>query len=199
MKTMRYEEARGLMCPGDMIAFGGKGRISGIIKLRTLSPVSHVGVILQTRIGDEERYFNQIIESTSLSGFNGVVTSRVSDRVSDYEGNIWWLPLSEASRRVFDEKAFFDFLFAQIGKPYDTRQAIWSAIDWIPFLRNRENFEKMFCSELLAAGYKAAGLVDVNCSEVTPIDACRWGLYGEPYQLKGEARDIPGFNKKATL
>ncbi|MGD8844772.1 MAG: hypothetical protein PVI54_04635, partial [Desulfobacteraceae bacterium] len=75
VEQIKYDEARPQMRPGDVIAFGGKGHFSEIIKFATFSDVSHVGVILQTRTTDDEtgRFFNQIIESTSLNDFNGVV------------------------------------------------------------------------------------------------------------------------------
>ncbi len=85
---IKYDEVREKMQPGDVIAFGGKGHFSEIIKFSTFSDVSHVGVILQTRIAEDEtgRFFNQIIESTSLHGFNGVNISRFSDRLETYDG-----------------------------------------------------------------------------------------------------------------
>lgn len=43
-----YAKFREKMKPGDVIAFGGKGRFSELIKWSTKSVVSHVGVILQT-------------------------------------------------------------------------------------------------------------------------------------------------------
>jgi hypothetical protein len=64
-----YEKARSKMQAGDVIAFGGKGHFSEIIKFATLSDISHVGVILQTKVPEEdtEKFFNQIIESTSCT------------------------------------------------------------------------------------------------------------------------------------
>lgn len=194
-----YEQARAEMKPGDVIAFGGKGHFSEIIKLATRADVSHVGVILQTKITDDptNRFFNQIIESTSLNGFNGVNISRFSDRLADYDGEIWWLPLSDEVRAKFDQKKFYDFLFNQAKerKPYDMPQAIKSALDTLdglPFgthspTYNKEDFSKFFCSELVAAGLEIAGAVGkVNASEVTPIDLCRWKIYQNTYyQLKG--------------
>ena len=101
VEQISYEEARPKMQPGDVIAFGGKGHFSEIIKFATRSDVSHVGVILQTKVVDdtEDRFFNQIIESTSLHGFNGVVISRFSDRLATYEGELWWLPLQKKYER----------------------------------------------------------------------------------------------------
>jgi len=210
-KQITYVEARELMKPGDVIAFGGKGHFSEIIKFATFSSVSHVGVILQTKIPEEvnsKRFFNQIIESTSLNGFNGVNVSRFSDRLSTYEGELWWLPLKKKIRDdLFDQKKFFDFLFNQAKdrKPYDTPQALKSAVDALDNLPlgmhgpayNKEDFSKFFCSELVSAGLEIAGAVgSVNASEVTPIDLCRWSIYEDSYyQLKGESsKRISRFN-----
>jgi hypothetical protein len=66
-------------------------------------------VILQTRVVDDDsgRFFNQIIESTSLYDFNGVIISRLSDRLDTYEGEIWWLPLNAILRQEkFDSVSF---------------------------------------------------------------------------------------------
>lgn len=195
-----YDEARSMMQPGDVIAFGGKGHFSDIIKFATFSDVSHVGVILQSKIqeDDTDRFFNQIIESTSLNGFNGVNISRFSDRLTTYEGELWWLPLSKKTRKEFNQKKFYNFLFNQAKerKPYDMPQAIKSALDALDDLPfgmhgpgyNKEDFSKFFCSELVSAGLEISGAVDtVNASEVTPIDLCRWNIYKDTYyQLKGD-------------
>lgn len=205
-----YEEARSDMKPGDVIAFGGKGHLSEIIKFATCAEVSHVGVLIQTKVADDTtgRFFNQIIESTSLHGFNGVQISRLSDQIHIYDGEIWWLPLSEEIReKRFDQKAFYDFLFNQAKerKEYDMPQAIKSALDVLDNLPfgmhgpgyNKEDFSKFFCSELVSAGLEKAGVVGpVNASEVTPIDLCRWRIYQESYyQLQGNPkRKITRFN-----
>ena len=209
-KQITYKEVRELMQPGDVIAFGGKGHLSEIIKFATFSSISHVGVMLQTKIPEDNtgRFFNQIIESTSLNGFNGVNVSRFSDRLNTYEGELWWLPLRKEIRESsFDKTKFFNFLFNQAKerKPYDMPQAIKSAVDALdnlPFglngpAYNQEDFSKFFCSELVAAGLEIAGAVDsVNASEVTPIDLCRWSIYEDSYfQLKGESsKRISRFN-----
>jgi hypothetical protein len=209
-KQITYAEAREQMQPGDVIAFGGKGHFSEIIKFATFSSVSHVGVILRTKIPEDTsgRFFNQIIESTSLNGFNGVNVSRFSDRISSYEGELWWLPLKKEIREgTFNRSKFFNFLFNQAKerKAYDMPQAIKSAVDALddlPFgmngpAYNKEDFSKFFCSELVAAGLEIAEAVgSVNASEVTPIDLCRWNIYEDSYfQLKGESsKRISRFN-----
>ena len=203
MKRAKYEEVRHLMKPGDVIAFGGKGHFSEIVKFATFSQVSHVGVILQTKIVDDDsdRHFNQIIESTSLDGFNGVNVSRFSDRLSTYDGELWWLPLHNLVRDTFNTKDFFNFLFnhAKNRTPYDTPQAIKSALDLLDkyssLTRNTEDFGKMFCSELVAAGLEIAGAIPpINASEVTPIELCRWSIYDRCVQISGEDMEISRFN-----
>ena len=197
---MAYTQARARMKAGDVIAFGGKGEFSELIKFATFSDVSHVGVILQTQVKDDSdaHYFNQIIESTSLHGFNGVNISRFSDRLEKYEGELWWLPLSNDVHSKLNTKDFYDFLFNQAKgrKAYDMPQAIKSALDALDKLPvighgptyNKEDFSKFFCSELVAAGLEAGGAIGtVNASEVTPIDLCMWNIYsGTYYQLKGD-------------
>ena len=95
-KTALYQDVRPKMKAGDIIAFSGKGNFSEIIKWATRAAVSHVGVILQSKLqidGEPQSgIFNQIIESTSLNGFSGVIISRLSDRLDTYDGEIWWLP-----------------------------------------------------------------------------------------------------------
>ncbi len=81
----------------------------------------------------------------------------IRECLKDYPGEVWWLPLNERIRATqFNEKKFFDFLFKQDGKAYDTSQAVKSALDMLdrlPFgisgpTLNKEDFSKFFCSEL---------------------------------------------------
>lgn len=203
LQAISYEDARRMMQPGDVLAFGGKGHFSEIIKMATLSPVSHVGVVLKTQIMSDNsgRVFNQIIESTSLGDFNGVQISRLSDRLTTYDGEVWWLPLKEEFRNtgLFQEDLFYDFMFRQDHKPYDTSQALGSALDLLDGMgfENKRDFEKFFCSELVAAGLQKTKVLpqSLNPSEVTPIDLCKMAIYEESYyQLKGPLLDINGYN-----
>lgn len=206
-KSVLYQDARAQMKAGDIIAFSGKGNFSEIIKWATRAPVSHVGVVLQSKLvidgNAQSGMFNQIIESTSLNGFSGVSISRLSDRIDTYDGEIWWLPLSQAIWTAMDKQKFYDFLIHQEHKEYDMPQAIRSALDMVdrtPVIGNTthnvEDFSRFFCSELVAAGLEAAGAIaDVNASEVTPIDLCSFSIFvADHYQLKGHRREIRGFN-----
>lgn len=205
--SVLYQDARSKMKAGDVIAFSGKGNFSEIIKWATRAPVSHVGVVLQSKLmidGDPQAgIFNQIIESTSLNGFSGVTISRLSDRLATYDGEIWWLPLSQSVWNAMDKATFYNFLIHQERKEYDMPQAIKSALDAldnVPVLGNAthniEDFSRFFCSELVAAGLEAGGAISrINASEVTPIDLCSFALYEDDYyQLKGNRKEIRGHN-----
>jgi len=206
MQTAEYRDVRHLMQPGDILAFGGKGNFSELIKWSTRSVVSHIGIVLQSKllIGDDPQdgFFNQVIESTSLNGFSGVQINRISDRVDMYDGEIWWLPLGKAARERLDPRAFYAFLLHQERKEYDLPQAFASALDAIDhtafggLTHNDEDFSRFFCSELAAAGLEAGGAIEaINASEVTPIDLCKFSLYQfDYYQLKGSETRIRGYN-----
>jgi hypothetical protein len=209
MKYISYEKAWPRMKAGDVIAFGGKSHFSGIIKLAIRAEVSHIGVILQTQVRDNGtgKLFNYIIDATSRQG---VAISKLDDRLDEYHGDVWWLPLRQGIRNEkFNQDAFYGFLSRQEGKKYDRRQAAGSAIDifdQLPFgLRglgyNKEDFSQFFCSELVAAGLKAGGVIPmlINASEATPIDVCRWNIYESNYYLlKGDpSKEISGYNSIA--
>ena len=195
------------MRPGDIIAFGGNSLFSRWTKLTTRSAVTHIAIVMQTKMRDEAsgRYFNQVMEATVYDGKKGVMTNRLSERVHTYDGDMWWLPLGESARDMFEQNKheFFNFMFDQEGKAYDVLQLFGSAVDALdshPILGsisyNQEDFSSWFCSELIAEGLETAGIINsVNASEVTPVDICRFSIFEQRYvQLKGEARPIAGFN-----
>jgi hypothetical protein len=208
MQQMTFSEASPQMRPGDVVAFGGSSHFSGIIKMAIRAEVSHIGILLSTEQQRSafERVTHYIIDATSRQG---VAISRLQDRFDEYDGDVWWLPLHQELRnKHFNYEAFAHFLRNQCGKKYDHSQAAGSAIDFfdtinLPFKMrgpgyNRENFERLFCSELVAAGLKAAGALpaELNASEATPIDICRWHIFApEYYLLKGESvKEISGYN-----
>ena len=164
LNSVSYQDVRSKMKAGDVIAFSGKGDFSEIIKLVTRSGVSHVGVILQSKLlidnDPQSGFLNQIIESTSLNGFSGVSINRLSDRVDTYDGEMWWLPLRQDIYDAMDKKKYYDFLLHQEHKEYDAVQAVKSALDIldkIGITYNTEDFSKFFCSELVAASLEASG------------------------------------------
>lgn len=207
VQFVKYEEVRNKIRAGDIIAFSGKGDFSAIIKWATRSDISHVGIILQSKLLIDEQpqsgYFNQVIESTLIKGVSGVTISRLSDHLINNDEEIWWLPLSDEIRNKMNLIAFYDFLLHQEYKEYDLSQAIKAGLDLfdkIPYLNkitgNAEDFSRFFCSELAVAGLEASGAITpINASEVTPIDLCMFAIYQDNYyQIQGLSKEISGFN-----
>jgi len=204
----KLEEVGLKMSPGDVIAFGRSEDILGFAKLWTQSTIAHVAVILQLdQLEDEESHMmfsQQIIESTpQSSGLSGVSVHILHNRLEEYEGNIWWLPLNDETRQKLDSTKFQYFLMQQVGKPYDSLQKAQSALDAVDtatfiqrITRGREDFSMFFSSELVAAGLESGGAIEsLNASEVTPADLCSFSIYQEKYyQLKGNKTLIKNFN-----
>jgi hypothetical protein len=203
-----YESAKEAMQLGDVIAFGGMDGVSAWIKAVTQSPVSHLGIVLYScaDAGDESSAASlpQIVEARGeLNQYYGVAVREMDDHIESYQGTIWWLPLSDASRAKLDVDKFRTFLLEMNGRPFDIPQAIgaaWDDLDQVPGIgeltRAREELSALFCSELVAAGLEAGGVIrSLNCAEVTPIDVFRFAIYQDTYyQIKGAKEEIEGHN-----
>lgn len=202
-----YHEVNQAIQVGDVIAFGGNSLFSKWAKLTTNSHVTHTAVVVETApiAYQNQACTIQVAESTVFNGQSGVMVNSLSERVETYDGEIWWLPLSDQSRIKLEQNksVFFDFLHQQKGKDYDIWQLFGSTVDAtddMPFLhrfsRNYEDYSSWFCSELIAAAFKATGVINkVNASEVTPIDLCQFNIYAKQYvQFKGAQKNIAGIN-----
>ena len=190
----KYHQIREDIQDGDIIAFGGGGTVSNLIKLFTRSNVSHVALILKSALESGER-LNMIIESTILDGYSGVVVNRLSNRLRNYQGEIWWLPLKQELRDKTNWDGAYEWLKSQKRKAYDSLQAIGAGLDLI--WNNKEDFDKFFCSELCCVFYeeRLEIIKQINSSEVTPIDLCMFSLYeNNYYQICGEEKEIKGYN-----
>lgn len=200
-KRGTYASIRCKMQPGDIIAFAGKKPVSEAIKLFTNSNVSHVGIVLHSElVGYDTAQPNRRVRVAEATA-EGVQFTRLSQFEEAYEGELWWLPLSDEARRKLDKQKLIDFLLEQEGKPYDYSDAVKAAVDGIlealGFTANREDFDKFFCSELVVAALEKAGVLGpINASEVIPIELCKFKLYKEKYvQFKGgDDIKIHGFN-----
>jgi len=171
--------------PGDVLAYGGYGIFSKLIKALTKSCVSHMAIMYDRQ---------SIVEAINV----GVLKIPAFDDAERYEGDVWYLPLSKQSRRRMKLTKMKSFLHSSLGKKYDMHQAIFSAFDYEKqeLAYNRENHQAFFCSELVAGALEEAKILRrVNTSEVTPIDLCRFDIFAKKYyQLKGKPRAIRGFN-----
>lgn len=185
-----YARHRHSIRQGDVFAFGGRGWFSRIIKAGTCSRVSHVGMVLRT----DEHDLVMLIESTTLhDGKSGVQVNALSSVVAGYNGDVWHLPLTDANSKRVAHSDFFTYMRKQVGKRYDMKQAILSAIP----LYGRQNSDRAFCSELVGLGLRRADIFheDTNTSELTPVDIARAKIYKPRYyELTGSGRRIKSFN-----
>ncbi len=206
--TTSYNTIKKQIQPGDIIAFGGGTLFSKWVKLTTRSPVTHVAIVLNPPSPDEKAdcVCSFVIESTVSNHTSGVMITKLCEHVKNYQGDIWWLPLNDNARAIFvkNQKKFTDFMLAQQNKGYDFLQLAGASADlfdnhpvlgWLSY--NEMDISRWFCSELVAGGLDAAGIINaVNVSEVTPIDICRFTIYQQRYlQIKGEKKSITGFNQ----
>lgn len=205
-----YEKIRPLMKPGDIIAFSGKGFVSDAIKRVTGYPISHVGMVMQTRllIGGipQQGKLNQIVESTTLNettGLKGVSITRLSERLLHYDGEVYWLPLATNRRKAGDWKKAFDFLLKQEHVRYDRKSIIHMWLQKrLPFLAPlvQEDPNAFFCSELLVAALLETGILPNNIipANATPADLCQYAIYQKRIvQIQGAARgELPLYNTR---
>ena len=223
MKIARYDDIHHQIKSGDVIAFAGKDIFSEVVRVSTQSAVSHVGVAWVYDPVDQQEAEEtspdrpkssikiDIIESHPLCFDQdtgkpkmGVQRNSFKPMIDTYEGQIWWLPLSPTKRHHFDLSAFTNFISEIENRGYDFIQAALAGLDILDDLgltHTREDDSSFFCSELIAAAFKRAGLIGpVNSSEVTPIDLCRFPIYDEDYYLLcGEAIPIDGYNSRSPI
>ena len=172
---------------GDLVLFEGKGLFSTLIKIKTLSKISHVGIIL---IENGEPV---ICESTTLSDLpdmdsgefiKGVQKHPLKERIEKYDGKIWHAPILVD---LPNEKAMLNWLDVVHSKKvkYDWKQAFLSGFA-LKHIVSKENFSLLFCSELCFKALKKAGVIAkrFNASQKNPKDIYNLAFIEEKRKLK---------------
>ncbi len=187
-QVVNYRNIRGQLQTGDVIVFGGNYFFSKITKMVTKSQASHVATILI----DEQGRINFFESSIGdmYPEHEGVHLQKISDILPFYNGDVWVLRLSDEFRATLDINKMEKYLYAQLGKAYDYDGLIKSGLDFldehnIDVTVTRKNDDKFFCSELVVAGFMAAGGIpnNVNSAEVTPSDIIRLNIFQKPYYM----------------
>jgi len=135
---------------------------------------SHVAIVGRLR-GDPV-----LFESTTLTDLPDLVTKdpikgvqchEIANRVASYNGRIWHYPLT----KVLDftkRRELGRCLWDHHGVAYDVLGALRSGgclFSWLESLMRVEDLNSIFCSELVAAAYRAVGLLDTdNVSRWSP-------------------------------
>lgn len=204
-----YNLYRDLMMPFDLFLWSGSGGLSDVIKNVTKSVYSHasVGVWMQPIVGDPPRHFNA--ESTTLNDIpdaiygdfrKGVQIVAFSQRLDGYNGEVWWFPMKEP----FSSKEILDMTLWLLQKeadctPYDLDQGIkavqadedtpfWARVLSTPLAAltsDKEDFGKLFCSEMVCKLYKLGNRIpkDVNASTITPNELLDFDIYKKPVKI----------------
>jgi hypothetical protein len=94
-----------------------------------------------------------------MAGYPAGVQLRGPDYQQGYSFKRVALPCTDAQ-----QKAYYDFVLAQVGKPYDSK-----AIAAFVVGRNWRAPDSWFCSELCAAGLEASGVVPPLSAPVNKI------------------------------
>jgi len=121
--------------------------------------------------------------TSGLDPYTGVHAFEIRQRVASYSGKLWWIPLKD-KLEARGEKIMVDWLKANHAKrtPYDYSQMIGAGLDrMFSFFgtKNREDLSEMFCSEMVAAALRAAGVIpeDTKVSDATPVDCAGYACF----------------------
>jgi hypothetical protein len=131
----------------------------------------------------------------------------ILDAVAQYNGDAWWLPISDRVRNSLDKTRFHQFVLDYQRTKFDLLGSIRAAEIIIPMLHlnkrlkiiYQEDLSKLFCSELICAAFREAGAIQsINASEVTPADLCMFSVYsGQYFQLKDDRdKALNGYNSQ---
>jgi hypothetical protein len=197
LQSRTYQQIKASVGPGDVIAFAGNNPLSAAIMHLGKADVSHVGIITAAATATTDVKF---IEATvSLDGNKPTLQAEITDfpdRITAYKGQVWWLPLSAASRTTLqgNAAAFRTFVQGAVGRFFDivrgTARVLQSPFDVLNLPNASFKVgEACFCSELVTEALEAAGLISgVDAGRVLPSHVCSWQLYDGTYALlKGTA------------
>lgn len=146
---------------GDLVLFGGKGWLSGIIRLFTGSRWTHVGMVIRLEGWREPL----LLEANSMSDaadclaskpMPGVTLTRLHERITGYTGEVGvrrrrGQPLSRARQRLVRRLVKRLHL-----RPY--KNFVVSLLMDVMFgIRRGPGYSALFCSELVAELYRRLG------------------------------------------
>lgn len=199
------------LIPGYLLAFRGKGFVSKMIMIASPG-VSHAETIA----------FNP--ETIALQAFSAIEKGTrfedVERVILDAKGTVYYMKLRQEVIDRMDMDRFIGAVASLMNKPYDFLHMIGVGIDdwhvnllrfvpkmpqWVikalrSVFRNSPTMQKVVCSGVYAWAMQQALDLDINPSEQTPLDLCRWDIFEPEYiVLKGKDKGIKGFNTVKVL
>jgi hypothetical protein len=153
-----YEAMRSEFKTGDLLFFSGDHWLSGLIRWRSKSAWSHVGMVI--RIEELDRVF--LIESVLEVGVRMLPLSFIykdyDGRNKPYKGRVAWAKHELLDSDFVKQKAVKEFCVDNLSKQYD-RKEYWRIL-WRSFW-GFDNFfhdEKYTCAEYIYDAFKYANI-----------------------------------------
>lgn len=148
-----YDRARGGLKTGDMLLFSGSGIISTLIKLRTRSRWSHIGMVYKI---DDEDLVLCIESDKEQDGIIGVQAIELSRKIMKYRGKVFYRPIYPVLSPQEVEK-LREFRKKTVGIPYekDLRE-LRAAVSGVP-LPEGSSRDSLFCSEIFVYALQHIG------------------------------------------
>ncbi|SOE22377.1 Permuted papain-like amidase enzyme, YaeF/YiiX, C92 family [Spirosomataceae bacterium TFI 002] len=153
-----YESIRDELKTGDLIFFSGDHWLSGLIRWRSRSAWSHVGIVV--KIEEMNRVF--LVESTLETGVRLIPMSFV---VKNYDGNnnpyvgrVAWARHNILVNSADQLRKVKEFCLDNLTKQYDNKE--YFRIMWRTLVGSKEIFNdnKFTCAEYVLEAYRYAGL-----------------------------------------
>ncbi len=159
MPTPTYRKWRNQLKTGDIVLFSGKAGISRLIKWYTVSPWSHVGMVIKEPSYDSVLIWESLSKSSLPDVQSGLIQPGVqllalSERIKHYKGQVALRQIAPELSQVQQDK--LKQLRQELsGRPYEqSTLALIQAGSNRLFGKNEENLESLFCSELIAEAYQ---------------------------------------------
>lgn len=133
-----YEQYKDDLKTGDLLQWQSYSLLGKLIRWRTGAEANHSSMII--RMSEYEGLVRRRFHTEAME--RGVYPNLLSNRLNDYKGKMWWLPLKDTwndQRRIIGER-----LTDTWGKQYDFKSLLWQAVGKCSI-----DTQQMFCSEVI--------------------------------------------------
>ncbi|MDJ0722773.1 MAG: hypothetical protein QNJ04_14155, partial [Desulfobacterales bacterium] len=180
----RYDQIRDVLQTGDILLFSSDSPIMRLWKRLTACHWTHVGIAMRSAETDqlllwESTPLKTICDVHSHRAQSGVQVVLLSLRTATYKGEVSYrqLDFSQADAGVTREdlsRKLMAFRKLVKDRPFeaDLGKILKAFIDITRSRKRAADYSRLFCSELVAAGFKHAGFIDEGLpdEEYTPKD-----------------------------
>lgn len=153
-----YEAIRPNLKTGDLLFFSGDHWLSGLIRWRSRSAWSHVGMVV--RLEEINRVF--LVESILETGVRMVPMSFVYKNYGGnnkaYEGRVAWARHETLTQDTYRTRKIKEFCLDHLTVQYDNAE--YYRILWRTLVGSKEIFhdDKFTCAEYVLEAYRHAGI-----------------------------------------